>query len=506
MNCFGLIEWYAGEMRLHGELCIAGNAYILTLEALTVRDLLVVLGGEVPSGRAVARMLRAEHYSCLLMPSSAQVADVAKETPAGIIIAGELPEGATAPSVSLLEVGVPVLALGSASHALLQVLGEPQHRKITKEAVAVEYIQIPLFEDVSAGERWIESALPYALPDRYRVIAHGNGCPLAYGDEATNSYLLQFQMERNDPDGISMLLSFAGTICGCTPWWTADSIIANAENLLRTTVGKRSAICAMSGGLDSTVAAVLAKRVLGNQILCVFVDTGLLREGESESIVNYFRDDLALPFARIDASRRIIHALAGVTSPGEKRRIVEDEILRALQEKADQLPGETVFVKGTHYLDAPDKQGLENGRANTIVTPLRDLFKDEIRKIGEYLQLSPQVIGRQPFPGMGLAARIRGSVSEECLHVLRNADAIFESELQDAGLHKRLKRYFAILDTIDDRLVIVLRATQGSELKMSPARLPYDVLERTVERLQREIQGISHVVYDMTPGVAEWQL
>lgn len=482
------------------------EVYYEVVEALIVRDLLVVLGSEVLSGRAVAKMLRAEHYSCLLMPSSAQASDVAKETPAGIIIAGESSEGAIAPQAALLLMGIPVLALGSASHALLSQLGEPQAwNTIAKEAVPVEYTQIPLFEDVSTGERWVESAIPYALPERYKPIAHGNGCVLAYGDEAANIYLVEFQMERNDPDGMAMLLSFASTICSCTPWWTVDSIIANAENILRSAVGKRSAICAMSGGLDSTVAAVLAKRVLGNQILCVFVDTGLMREGEPETIVNYFRDDLALPFTRIDASERVIDALSGITTPSEKRIIVEDEILRTLQEKANQLPCETVFVKGTHYLDAPAKHEAGDERFSAIVTPLRDLFKDEIRLIGEYLQLAPQVINRQPFPGVGLAARIRGSVTQEGLTILRSADAIFESELREAGLHKRLKRYFALLDTMDDRNVIALRATQGSEPKMSVARLPYDVLERTVERMQKEIKGISRVVYDMTPGMAEWQ-
>lgn len=470
-----------------------------------MRDLLVVLGGEVASGRAVAKKLRAEHYSCLLLPSYSDSKDVEKEAPAGIIIAGETAEGAISPSTALLEIGVPVLALGSASHALLEQLGTLEETSvITDEVVPVQYMQTQLFEDVSAGERFIEFAGSYSLPERFQVIANSEGQALAYGNISANQYLLQFQMERNDPDGMAILLSFTNSICGCTPWWTVETIITNIEKSIRHNVHNRQVICAMSGGLDSTVAAILAKRALHDHAFCMFVDTGLMRDNESDTISRYLQDDLALPFLRIDASKRIINALAGVELLQEKKKIVEKEILLVLSEKVERNQGETVFIKGSHYLDKPrDKQETDDSPYSTIL-PLVDLFKEEIRLIGEYLQLPSQILDRQPFPGMGLAARIHGYVSEERLQILRRSDAIFESELKSAGLHKRLKRYFSMLHTIDGQYVIVLRATQGSEPKMNAARLPSDVLERTVERLQSEVQGIRHVLYDLTPGVAEW--
>ena len=471
-----------------------------------MKDLLVVLGGEVASGRAVAKKIRAEHYCCTLLPSHADVTEVKKHAPAGIIIAGESEEGAAAPSAALLEIGIPVLALGSAAHVMLSHLGALESENaVKKEVIPVEYMQTPLFEDVSAGERFFEFAASYRLPERFQIIANSEGHAVAYGNMEANHYFLQFQMERNDPDGMAILLSFTSTICGCTPWWTVETIIAGVEKNLRQSVNNRQVICAISGGLDSTVAAVLAKRALGNQILCLFVDTGLMRNGESALISSHLRDELALPFFCIDASRRVINALSGVALLEEKRKIVENEIFRALLEKSEQNHEETVFIKGTHYLDKlHEKKRAGDPSSNPAIFPLIDLFKDEIRKIGEYLQLPPEVLNRQPFPGMGLAARIHGAVNEERLQILRCSDAVFESELKKAGLHKRLKRYFTMLHAIDGQYVIVLRATQGSEPKMSAARLPSDVLERTVERLQAEVPGIRHVLYDITPGIAEW--
>ena len=469
-----------------------------------MKDLLVVLGGEVASGRAVAKKIRAEHYCCTLLPSHAAVSEVAKHSPAGIIIAGAAAEGAAAPSPALLEIGVPVLALGSAAHAMLMGFGTPKSDvAIQKEVIPVEYAQTPLFEDVSAGERFIEFAATFALPERYQVIADSEGRAVAYGDAEANHYFLQFQMERNDPDGMAILLSFTSTICGCTPWWTVETIISDVEKKMRQTVGSRQVICAVSGGLDSTVAAVLAKRALGHQVLCVFVDTGLMRNGESALIASHLEDELSLPFFGIDASRRIMNALSGVTLSEEKKRIIEDELLHAILEKAGQNHEETIFIKGTHYLDKLCET-KPHSSLYPVLFPLIDLFKDEIRLIGEYLQLPPEVLNRQPFPGMGLAARIHGAIDEERLRILRRSDAIFENELKEAGLHKRLKRFFTMLQPMNSRYVIVLRATQGNEPTMSAARLPSDVLERTVERLQSEFPAINHVLYDITPGTAEW--
>ncbi len=471
-----------------------------------MRDWIVVLGAETPSGQAVARKLRAEHYCCKLMASGVGVDEIIRESPAGLILAGEETEGAIAPTTALLGLSIPLLALGSSARALCTALGTRGEGEETTGAVEqMAYQAAPIFEDVGAGERWIERAEPFTMPEPYRVIAEGARFPLAFADDAASVYLLQFQIERNDPDGMSMLLGFVDAVCGCTAWWTADSILQMAERAIREGVGDGEAICAMSGGLDSTVAAVIAKRVLGDRVACVLVDTGLMREGESEAAERYLRDELSLPFTRVDVSDRVLAGLRGLTSLADKRRVIEEEIFRALKAQTAETGRERVFIKGTNYVDVlGGAHAVRVERIGKTVEPLMELFKEEIRMLGEALALSPSVIHRQPFPGMGLAARIQGEVTAGRLRTLRLADELFLDELTEAGLNKRLKRYFAMLDTGEGRDRIILRAMQGEDPGMTAARLPYDLLERTVERIHKELPSVDRVLYDMTPGAAEW--
>ena len=471
-----------------------------------MRDMVAVLGAETPSGRAVAKKLRAERYCCKLLHSGVSAREVAALDPAGVLLAGEESEGAQVPDPEILSLRVPVLALGSSARSLCAVAGRrTSGEAIVQSVVPVRYASSPLFEDIGPGERWIGHAEPFLLPEPYRAIAEVDGYPVAFADEGAQHYLLQFQIERNDPDGIAILLAFAGGVAGCTAWWSPESIVAEAEKTIKAAVGEGYAICAMSGGLDSTVAAVLAKRVLGERLLCIYVDTGLMRKGETEEIVHYFQDVLSLRFVRVDASGPILRALAGLTEARDKWRVIDNEISRALMEEAEKLPGEKSFIRGTNYVDVVgDARDAVPARQERAVEPLRELFKDEIRMIGEYLQLAPSVLSRQPFPGMGLAARVHGNVTAARLTMLRTADAIFTDELMESGQDRRLTRYFAMLDEIGGRDTIVLRATNGMEPQMSVARLPYDLLERTVARIQKALPSVARVLYDMTPGMAEW--
>lgn len=471
-----------------------------------MRDLIVVIGAEVPSGSAVAKKLRAEHFYCKLMASNASLPEIMAQTPGGIILAGEEKEGAAPPSIDLLSLGVPVLALGSSARSLCERIGthmdmEPAVRKV----LPVAYKDSPVFCDMESGERWIEHAQGYTMPEAYRVIADGDGYPLGFLKEDANIYLLQFQIERNDPDGMGMLIAFADKVCGCEPWWIPENIIDRAEQLLRDAAGQGQAVCAMSGGLDSTVAALLAKRALGDRVRCVFIDTGLMREGEPQEVERYFRDELTLNFSRIDASAQILRALSGLYTMQEKWRVIEHEITRSLLEEANKTPGDMVFIKGTNYVDVQGGTHQEDiQRFPTVVEPLRELFKNEIRQVGESMSLSPTLINRQPFPGMGLAARIHGEVTAARLKILRTADAIFEEELTQAGQEKRLTRYFTMLDQLEGQDTIIMRATQGPEPSMTAARLPYDLMERTTHHIQKELPTVMRVLYDMTPGKAEW--
>ncbi len=473
-----------------------------------MRDVLLVVGAEVPSGRAVALKLRMEHYCCKLISSDASLSQIAEQSAAGIILAGEESEGAMPPDPGVMSLGMPVLALGSSARTLLSSLGNKTEKAPFVQAVApVAYQSTPLFQDVEAGERWIGRAEMYQLPETYQVIADGAGYPLAFANHEKGHYLLQFQIERNDPDGMAMLLSFADAVCGCTPWWTVDNMIGEAEKSIRQAVGESEAVCALSGGLDSTVAALLAKRALGGRVRCVFVDTGLLRQGEADESQRRFNVDLRLECARVDASATVFAALAGLTDAGDKWRVIDREIKRAILVKAQETPGAKALIRGTNYVDVlGEGDGVEeapDGVFACVVEPLRELFKEEIKSIGESLQLSPAVLGRQPFPGVGLAARIEGEVTENRLNLLRQADAIFCDLLRDAGLDKRLSRFFVMLSRVNGQDAILLRAMQGAEPAMNVARLPYDMLERAVERL-RQMNGVQRVYYDMTPGFAEW--
>lgn len=471
-----------------------------------MHDAIVLLGAEVPSGRAIARKLRAEQFACTLMRSDATAERIKTLAPAGIVVAGEAAEGAAMPDPSLLSLGIPLLALGSSARALLSGLSKETAERATAEQVlSIDYEQSPLFAALEAGERWVGHADHYVLDAPYRVIADGNGVPIAFGDDDARIYLLQFQIERNDPDGTRILQTFAKRICGCEPWWTTENIIRTAKERIIEAVGDGEAICAMSGGLDSSVAAVLAQHAVGNRARFIFVDTGLLRAGEAEETVHCIREALGLAIERVDVSGHILRALSGVRGMEGKWRVVEREITDALRASAGVMSAPPVYIKGTNYVDVLEGADVQpEAKTIRIVEPLRELFKDEIRALGVALHLPDAMLKRQPFPGMGLAARICGEVTSERLHVLRTADAIFVEEMVQAGQDKRTERFFAMLDETNGFQEIILRALQGAEPTMSVARLPHDLLERCVDRIRKALPSVDRVLLDMTPGMAEW--
>lgn len=468
-----------------------------------MQDKIVVLGAEVPSGRAVAKKLRAEQFCCVLATSSLKAQDVRAMDVRGIVIAGEASEGASAPDPALLALGLPVLALGSAASALLAGIGQPDGSLVEDVVMPVYYRDAHIFNNVESGERWIGRAENYSVQAPYRVIADGEGMAVAFGNEEANIYLMQFLIERNDPEGAVILRTFAQDLCGCTPWWTTETIIEEITRQIAGAAGAGDAVCAISGGLDSTVAAVLAKRAMGDRVRCVFVDTGLLRLDEADGAQQYFSQELGLPFKRVDAAGRIMDSLHGLRDMEAKWQVIDSTIQDVLREEA----GSSLFIKGTNYADIHDGQVIEAPQEMMrTIEPLGMLYKDEIRRLGQHLGLPDDVLNRQPFPGMGLAARIRGQVTAEKLEVLRMADAIYMDEIATSGLNKRLDRYFAMLDDAECTCVVVLRAMQGSEPNMNVARLPYDMLERTVERIKKELPSVERVLYDITPGMVEWPL
>lgn len=467
-----------------------------------MRDLILVLGAHSQAGRTAARQLRSAHYYCRLMPGELDPEAIVAEDPSGILLTEALPEGTS--YEPLLTLGVPVLALGTAAEALLRSFERSNAKGTRRDGVSMfRWQPCALFEGVPDGERRVYGAPAYDVPEELRVIAEADGQPAAFSNDEKKLYLLLMRVERNDPDGTQILLNYASQICGCTPWWTVEGFVGDAVQRIQSAVGDGEAVCAMSGGLDSTVAGMLAHQALGNRAHCVFIDTGLLRDGEAEATSRFFREELGFDFHSVDISDSLMYTMRGLETMDAKWQIASREIEAAIQKTARQFTGVRAVVHGTDAADVLDGGVLGEQRpegALPILEPLRELFKDEVRRVGETLGLKPEALNRQPFPAIGLAARMSGEVTPGKLKTLRAADTAFTDELRAAGQEKRLSNAYAMLDTVGGACAVILRAVQGQGANAMAARLPCDLLERTVSRIREEMPGVQRVLYDYTPG------
>jgi GMP synthase (glutamine-hydrolysing) len=329
------------------------------------------------------------------------------------------------------------------------------------------------------------------------------------------------------------LENFLFEVCGCEPNWTMDSFIRTTVAEVREKVGEGKVLCALSGGVDSSVAAVLVHEAVGDKLTCVFVNHGLLRKGEAEQVIQTFREQFKINLVYVDARERFLTKLKDVTDPEQKRKIIGEEFIRVFEEEANKLGQIDFLVQGTVYPDVIESGvgnaalikshhnvgGLPEDMKFDLIEPLRELFKDEVREVGTELGLSEEVVWRQPFPGPGLAIRIIGAVDEDKLSILREADAIVREEIRQANLHRDVWQYFVVLTPLrtvgvkdDERTydyVAALRAVNsGDGMTADWARLPYAVLERISTRVVNQVKGINRLVYDITPkppGTIEWE-
>jgi len=354
-------------------------------------------------------------------------------------------------------------------------------------------------------------------------------------DDERKLYAVQFHPEvAHTPQGMTILTNFV-EICGARRAWSMASFIDTAVEAIRAKVGRDRVLCALSGGVDSAVVAVLVHRAIGDQLTCMFVDNGVLRKGEAAAVVHTFRDAFKLNLIHVDASRRFLNVLRGVTDPELKRKRIGAEFIAVFEEEAARLGDIPWLAQGTLYPDVIESLSFKGPSATIkthhnvgglptkmkfkLVEPLRELFKDEVRGVGELLGLPPAVVWRQPFPGPGLAIRVLGEVSEERLELLRDADAIVQEEVQAAGLERELWQAFAVLLPVrtvgvmgDFRTyaqVIALRAVMSQDAMTADwARLPYDLLGRISNRIINEVKGINRVVFDVSskpPSTIEWE-
>jgi GMP synthase (glutamine-hydrolysing) len=382
------------------------------------------------------------------------------------------------------------------------------------------------------------------VPEGFQVLAHSDTCPFAAtADPERRLYALQFHPEVNHTlQGLDILRHFVVDVCGCAQNWTPAAFVTSAVEQIRARVGGARVLCALSGGVDSSVAAALVGRAIGDQLTCVFVDHGMLRQGEAVSVVSTFQDRLGLELMAVQAQAPFLEKLRGVTDPEEKRKIIGTEFIRTFEKTARDLtaqPGTApirFLAQGTLYPDVIESRGPERQAAARIKThhnvgglppdlqfelvePLRFLFKDEVRAVGLELGLPEEIVYRQPFPGPGLAVRILGEITEERLAILRAADAIVREEIDQADRERSVWQYFAVLTPIRtvgvmgdgrtyDHVVAVRAVTSSDGMTADWARLPYDVLARISTRMVNEVHGVSRVVYDITskpPSTIEWE-
>ena len=452
-----------------------------------MNDMILILNYSDEFAVEAAKRLRGERVFCKIISGMTTAAQVAEIAPRGLVLCGEPKSAAGVFDAEILKLDIPVLALGHAAHMLIAAMGGAcAGAAISEKKANVQYADCKLFNGVEGGERYIQEAVTLMLPADVQVTAGAGGCTVAFEDSKRSLFGVQFELERNDPDGSTILKNFARDICGCTPWFTMDAALAEARRALtEASIEGGFAVCGVSGGVDSMVAAVLAHQAFGERMTAIY-------------------EQLGIPLRVIDRAEDVLATLRGRQTMGEKRAVVVSCLHEEMIRQTEAIPGAKTLVMGTNYSDF---LGGTNNAAwkdcgMAVLEPLALLFRDEVKEIAGMLGLDGELLLRKPFPLMGLAARILGEVTPQRLSALRTADAIFSEEIREAGLHRKLYKYFPVLvdaDELKGSCTIILRAVTVSGAMLVPARLPYDLVERTVERILETTPAVQRVFYDQTP-------
>ncbi|MGI6555056.1 MAG: glutamine-hydrolyzing GMP synthase [Bacillota bacterium] len=504
---------------------------------------IIDFGGQY--NQLIARRIRELKVYCEMVTYRTPLEKLRAMNPKGVILSGGpasvYEEGAPRIDKGIYDLGVPVLGICYGMQLMAAGLGGIVEHGNTREygrtSLKITDREDPLFAGLPTEQECWMSHGDYikAPPEGFTATSKTDGIPVASMSCPTRDlYGVQFHPEvKHTPYGQEMLKNFVFNVCGCSGDWSMEGFISEEIERIREVVGRQKVICGLSGGVDSSVAALLVHKAIGDQLSCIFVDHGLMRQGEVEQVCRVFGQEFAMDFHFVDAEERFLSKLKGVTDPERKRKIIGEEFIRVFEEEAKRLGSADYLVQGTLYSDVIESGtdtaarikshhnvgGLPEDMQLKLIEPLRDLFKDEVRKVGEELGLPHEIVWRQPFPGPGLGVRIAGEVSREKVEIVRAADAIVRQEITAAALDQYIWQAFAILLDIksvgvmgDKRTYaypIIVRAVISEDAMTADwAKLPYEVLERISSRITNEVDGVNRVLLDITskpPGTIEWE-
>ena len=493
----------------------------------------------------IARRVRECNVYSEIVPFDTPAEKIKEINPKGIIFTGGpasvYADNAPMCDKEVFKLNIPILGICYGMQLMTHVLGG-NVEKADKREYGVTKVNIDniskIFSGFESNNSFLMSHTDYVaeLPVGFKNIAKTEHCPnAAMEDEERKFYGIQFHPEVNDSvNGTKVIRNFIYNVCGCEGTWKMSSFAKETVEKLKEKIGDKKALCALSGGVDSSVAAALVNKAIGKNLTCIFVDHGLLRKNEAEEVEEIFTKQFDVNFVKVDAKHRFLNKLSGVTDPETKRKIIGEEFIRVFEEEAKKIGTVDYLIQGTIYPDVIES-GLGKGAKikshhnvgglpdyvdfKEIVEPLRDLFKDEVRKVGVELGLPDYLVYRQPFPGPGLAIRVIGDISEEKLEILKDADYIFREEIAKAGLDRNINQYFAVLTNIksvgvmgDDRTydyTIALRAVDTTDFMTAKwSKIPYEILEVVSSRIVNEVKHVNRVVFDITgkpPATIEWE-